>query len=172
MKFAERLRQSGGMTLIELAVATALFGTVVAIAGPVMTSAFDSGRAVDNESRALDEIRIAVARIDRELRSAECIDAPAVGSSGSTLSFTTAADGTPYDVTYSVSGDSLLRTTADGTQPIGTGVEPTGDEFQHSQTTGQRASVEVVLNVKFEDEHAARSVATTITGRNAWAACP
>lgn len=160
------------MSLLEVVVAVSLMGAVVSIMGPIMTSAFRATGVVQNESRAIDEIRIAVGRVDRELRSAECISAPLSGQQGSTLAFRTrAGSGGAYDVTYSVSGGRLLRTTGAGAERVGEGVVVTGQEFRHTSNPGQRAQVAVTLQVRFEAGDAPRVVSTTITGRNAWEAC-
>lgn len=162
-----------GMSLVEVVVAVSLFGAVISVVGPVLISAFRATGVVQNESRAIDEIRIAVARIDRELRSAECISSPASGQLGSTLTFRTrAGTGSAYDVTYAVSGGGLVRTTAAGTQRVGEGVVVSGQEFAHTGNPGQRAQVVIALQMRFEAANAPRSVGTTITGRNAWKACP
>ncbi|HLG00820.1 MAG TPA: hypothetical protein VI916_10130 [Acidimicrobiia bacterium] len=161
------------MSLIEVVVATSLMGAVVAVLGPAMISSFNAGRIVDNESRALDEVRVAIARIDRELRSASCIASPTAGSGGSTLAFTTMAGAAgAYDVTYSVSGGQLQRTTASGSQNIGNGLVVTSHEFSHAANPGQRASVDIALQVRFDASRDPRTVETTVTGRNAWEACP
>lgn len=168
-----RIGRERGMSLIEVVVATSLMGAVVAVLGPTMISSFNAGRVVDNESRALDEVRVAIARIDRELRSASCIDSPTAGGSGSALSFTTMAGaGGAYDVSYTVSGGQLRRTTAGGAQDIGEGLVVTSHEFSHAANPGQRASVTIVFQVRFEASHDPRTVETTVTGRNAWEACP
>lgn len=160
------------MSLIEMMVAISLFGAIVGVMGPVMTSAFNSTRVVQNESRALDEIRVAISRIDRELRSAECITSPAAGSAGSVLDFRTHANGSPYDVTYSVVDGQLVRTVGTDTQHVGEGIVVTSEEFGRAANPGQRDAVAIELNVRFEGAHNPRVVSTTIAGRNAWASCP
>lgn len=170
---AVRCLAEAGISLLEVVVATSLFGVVVALFGPTMTSAFHAGRVIDNESRAIDEIEVAVARLDRELRSARCIAEPAAGGSGPRLSFTTMADRAgAYDVTYSVTGGRLLRTTASGTSEVGEGLVVTSQEFTHVANPGQRGTVTITLRVRFEDSHGPRAITTTIAGRNAWASCP
>lgn len=173
MSILRHPRAESGFSMVEVLVATVLFSAVVAVMGPVMTSALRSGHVAQNESRAIDEIRIAVGRIDRELRSAECITTPAAGQSGSVLTFTTYASGALYTVTYAVSDGRVVRTVGTDTQYVAEGVVGTSQEFRHAAANpGRRDSVTVELNVRFEEDHAPRVVTTTIAGRNAWVACP
>ncbi len=172
-----RSAREAGFSAIELVVAMSLLTAIVAIFGPVMTSSFNSARVTQNESRALDEIRNAVSRIDRELRSAECITAPTAGSTGSGLTFTTYADdgtnpSSAYEVTYSVDADGYLtRTVGTTTTQVGEGIVVTSEEFGHVANVGERAAVSIDLQVRFEDDHSPRKISTQIAGRNAWKAC-
>lgn len=169
-----RAREERGMTLIELTVAVGLFGAVVAIVGPLMTSALDAGREVTNESRALDEIRVSIARIDRELRSACEVTTPGIDQTGSSLTFKTKANSAQaYEVTYEVNSDGeLTRTTTDETEVIGEGLVVTTEEFTHTlDNTGTRARVGIRLEVRYEESNDPRVIATTIAGRNTWEAC-
>lgn len=169
-----RWRSAAGMTAVEMVVAVSLLGAIVAVFGPVMSSSFNSAEVTQNESRALDEIRNAVARIDRELRSAECIQAPAADTSASVLTFTThAGTSGAYEVTYAVDADgTLTRTVGDETTHVGDGIVVTSEEFAHSANPGQRAKIAVNLQVRFEDGNSPRDLRTEIAGRNAWKACP
>lgn len=165
------------MTAVELVVSMALLGAIVGVFGPVMASSFNSARVTQNESRALDEIRNAVARIDRELRSTECVANPAPGTSSNALTFTTHAhDGVhtgAYEVTYAVDADGYLtRTVGTDTSPIGQGIVVTSEEFTHMASAGERAAVAIDLQVRFEDGNTPRQITTEIAARNAWEACP
>jgi Tfp pilus assembly protein PilW len=168
-----RWRNERGVTLVELMVALGLLSAVVTVMGPLMTSSFRAGRVVQNESQALDELRIAVARIDRELRSADCITAPVAGTPGSTLAFRTLADPAgPYSATYSVDGSGrLVRTVGSSVEYIGKGLVVTSQEFTRTGNPGQRDSIAMTFQVRFEDSNSPRVIATTIAGRNAWASC-
>lgn len=161
-------RGEQGFSIFETVVAVSLLTAVVAVMGPIMTSAFRSGRVVQNESRAIDELRVAVARIDRELRSADEVYVPTAGAMGPTLSFRTYADGSAYDVTYSVSGGQLVRTTDTETQYVGSGLVTTSQEFGHEANPGQRSRLTIDLQVQFEASSSPRRIQTTIAGRNAW----
>lgn len=176
MRYRARLwrnRSESGLSAIEVVVAAAVLGASVAVLGPVMTSTLRSERVVSNESRAIDGIRLAVARLDRELRSACAVTAPARDTSGSSLTFRTRAGraGT-YEVTYAVSQGRLERRTAAGTEPLGTGLVATSREFTYTENdTGTRAQIDIWLQVRFEEGHSPRAVRTTIAGRNTWSGC-
>ena len=165
----QRCRGERGFTLVEMMIAVALFGTVTAIFAPVLVSSMRSTDALSNESRALDEIRVAVSRIDRELRSAESVSAPAQGTSGSALSFRTyAGTGGAYDVTYQVVDGALQRDEGGQTSTIGVGLVVTSEEFTYTCNPGQPASITIKFQVRFESSHDPRLLTTTIAGRNAW----
>lgn len=172
-----RGRAESAMTAVELVMAVSLLGAIVAVFGPVMSSAFNAAEVTQNESRALDEVRNAVSRIDRELRSAKCIDTPVVDTTGTVLTFTTQTfdktDTTSdYEVTYAVDAQGrLTRTVGLDTTYVGEGIVITSEEFSHSGNPGQRAKVTVKLQVRFDSGNS-RNVSTEIAGRNAWAACP
>ncbi|HVM41315.1 MAG TPA: hypothetical protein VM618_11130 [Acidimicrobiia bacterium] len=167
------LEDERGTSLIEISVAMILISAVVVVLGPVMTSSLRSGRVVANESRAIDEMRIAIARIDRELRSACYVETPAKGASGSVLSFwTKAGTGGLYQVTYQVADGRLVRTTADGSETTGDGLVVTSNEFSHVENnTATRAQIGISLQVRFEDSNSPRLLATTVAGRNTWTSC-
>lgn len=172
-----RWRADRGMTVVELVVAMSLLGTIVAVFGPVMASSFKATNVTQNESRALDEIRNAVARVDRELRSTECISTPAPDASSNVLTFTTHAhDGvhtSAYEVTYAVDSNGYLtRTVGTDTSQVGEGIVVTSEEFKHTANPGERASVAIDLQVRFEDGNTPRRITTEVAARNAWEACP
>ena len=171
-----RVRASGerGFSLVESMVAVALFGCIVVVMGPVMTSGLAAGRQVDHESRALDEARTAIARIDRELRSACEVSAPAVGNSGSVLTFKTqaGANGATYEVTYSIVGGVLTRVEGGASQAVADGLVVTSQEFTHTENANAtRAQIGVDLDVTFEAGGSPRRLSTVISGRNTWTAC-
>lgn len=59
-----------GMSLIELAVVSAIFMAVLAMLAAVLNSATKTTNVISQESEALDQARVAVARFEREVRSA------------------------------------------------------------------------------------------------------
>lgn len=165
-----RWRLDQGISAVEVMVATTLMVAVVAVVGPVMASSFGSGATLQDESRAADELKLAVERIDREVRAAECIHAPAAGSSGSLLSFRThVGTGGPFDVSYRVEDGDLVRR-VDGDQTVAEGLVASGSEFTHSASVGSRAKIAIAFDVAVGTS-GTRHLETTITGRNAWTSC-
>lgn len=173
VRLGARAQGERGFSLVELIVTVALFGVVVAVMGPVLTSSMAAGREVDNESRALDQVRVAVARIDRELRSACEVSAPALGSSGSELTFRTETGNSgSYAVTYRIVGGQLIREQGSSSVPIADGLVVTSQEFRHEQNAvASRAQIAVELQVRFEQDNSPRQLSTLISGRNTWSAC-
>jgi prepilin-type N-terminal cleavage/methylation domain-containing protein len=167
------VRREHGFTLIETMVAVSLLTAVIVAFGPVMTSSFRAGEVLSNESRAIDEIRVAVARIDRELRSACVVTTPTENTAGSSLTFTTKTDsGGDYDVTYAVQDGQLTRTRGTGVTTVGDGLVVTTREFEHVRSnTGTRREIRISLQVQFNNSGSPRLIETTIAGRNTWFGC-
>jgi prepilin-type N-terminal cleavage/methylation domain-containing protein len=166
-----------GMTLVEVMVALSLMVAIVPVFVPLLLSATRSARALGLQSQTLDQLRLAVATIGRELRSAECIYEPvANGAAGPTLRFRTDAflsvAGSPssYDVTYTATVGQLRRQVSgqDATTAASGLVNPSG-AFQQIFTP--RRSVKLLLQIRTGPEDPVRDVATTIAGRNAWRDC-
>jgi len=164
------------MSLVEVMVAMALMVAIVPVFVPLLLSASRSARELGFQSQTLDQLRLTVATIGRELRSAECIYEPvANGAAGPTLRFRTdaflsASDSTSYDVTYTAAAGELLRqVTGQGRTSVAGGlVDPTG-AFQQFSTP--RRSVTLLFRVQSDPKDPVRDVATTIAGRNTWRDC-
>jgi type II secretory pathway component PulJ len=166
------------MSLVEVMVALTLMVAIVPIFVPLLLSATRSARALGLQSQTLDTLRLAVATIGRELRSAECIYLPGPnGPAGSVLrfrtdAFLTATGHGSYEVTYTAAQTGELRrqvTGSPGPTVAATGlVDPSG-AFQ--QIVTPRRSVRLVLRVQSAPDTPVRDVATTIAGRNAWRDC-
>ena len=172
-----RPRRQAGMSLIELLVAISLLSAIVAVFGPVMTAAMNSGRRVEAQSRNLDELRVAMASIGRDLRSADCIYLPTIpGGSDNAysdwLSFDTQANNTFTYVEYHVTtGGQLTRElNNDGNiKTVATGLLNPSTTFRQWSTP--RRSVELRLEVRLDAKQGSRQLRSTIAGRNAWRAC-
>lgn len=164
------------MSLVEVMVAMTLMVAIVPVFVPLLVSSTRSARSLGFQSQTLDQLRLTVASIGRELRSAECIDEPvANGAAGSTLRFRTAAfltdaDDATYEVTYTAAIGELRRQVTGQEPTIVTGglVDPS-DAFQQISTP--RRSVKLVFRIQTGAEGPVRDVATTIAGRNAWRDC-
>lgn len=160
------------MTLVEVVVAVALLSAVGAIFLPLLTTATRSVRPLQSQSQAVDELRVALATIGRELRSAECVAEPAANASASDrLRFTTHANGTTYEVTYTATGGELRRqvTGAPAAQVAASGLVDTTDAFAHVATP--RRTVRVHFHVQPDPDRPARELGTVMAGRNAWRSC-
>jgi Tfp pilus assembly protein PilW len=160
------------MSLVEVLVAMSLMVAIVPVFVPLLLSSTRSARSLGLQSETLDQLRLAVATIGRELRSAECIYEPAPnGPGGPTLRFLTNANNATYEVTYTVGAGELRRQrTGQGATTAATGlVAPYDDAFRH--VFNPRRSVKLVLRVQTDPEQPVRDVTTTIAGRNAWRDC-
>lgn len=165
------------MSLVEVLVAMSLMVAIVPVFVPLLLSSTRSARSLGFQSQALDQLRLAVASVGRELRSAECIYVPAPnGSAGQTLRFSTSAfltsaDTSSYEVTYTAADGELRRQRSGQEATIAaTGlVAPYDDAFR--QVFTPRRSVKLVFRVQTDPEQPVRDVSTTIAGRNAWRDC-
>ena len=84
-----RLRSDDGVTLTELMVVLMLMGIVSIIFSTAIVSALRSTRNAEGVARSNDDVRLAIATLDRELRSASQICTPGPALSGDTLEFQT-----------------------------------------------------------------------------------
>jgi type II secretory pathway pseudopilin PulG len=167
-----RRHREAGFTVLEMVVAIGLMTVLGAITGPVLVSAMNGASRVQAESDSVDQLRLALVGIGRELRSAECIDQPALNgatsASGPTLDFTTDANGANYEVAYIFTGGTLTRQVAGATAHVlASGI--VSGSFVHWSTP--RQSVVVQVSVQLDPKQAAQSVTTTVAGRNAWRSC-
>jgi type II secretory pathway pseudopilin PulG len=171
------LRQAG-MTAVELMIAISLMAAVLGVFSPVLVATLNSGRRVQAQSRNLDELRVAMASIGRELRSADCIHlpsivAPADNAYSDWLTFDTTANNAANYVEYHVTSDGKLTREAndDGNvKTIATGLLNPSTTFQQWSTP--RRSVDIVLEVRLDTKQGSRKLSSTIAGRNAWRAPP
>ena len=153
-----------------------LMVAIVPIFVPLLVSSTRSARSLGLQSQTLDQLRLVVATIGRELRSAECIYEPvANGPAGSilrfrTAAFLTAADTTAYEVTYTAAVGELRRqVTGQASTIAASGLVDPSDAFQ--QVFTPRRSVKLVFRIQTDADQPVRDVTTTIAGRNAWRDC-
>jgi len=165
----KRLSRDDGTTLFEVAVATAVMAVAFAVIGGILVSAMSSSNRLQASSAAVDDGRLISARIDRELRSATCINLPAVGMPGPTLDFFTLADGPSHRVTYVVDGTQLTRQRDGGAvEIVSTQVVAGTNPFTQVATPLRTVNVAVTLR---SDNGGTYLLTTTVAGRNAWRAC-
>jgi hypothetical protein len=143
---------------------------------PLLLSATKSAGSLGLQSQTLDELRLAMTTIGRELRSAECIYEPAPnGAPGATLrfrtnAFLTAAGSDAYEVTYTAAVGELRRqVTGQGATIAATGLVDPSAAFEQEFTP--RRSVRLAFRIQSDPKSPVRDVATTIGGRNAWRDC-
>jgi len=111
-----------GVSLTELLVAIFLLGVVSAVFLPTMISGMRATEQINSAARSNDNGRLALQRIDREMRAAEQICTPLPGDPpGNTLRFitraytaSTTATGT-RDITYQLNGTDLEKSVDGGT---------------------------------------------------------
>ncbi len=172
--------------MVEMSVALVLLGIVGSIFYPTLVSSLATEQSVKSESESVDDLRLALTSISRELRSSLCVNVPAyngggVPSTGDVLEFSTYRnDGTLYGVRYDVTAGGVLQRTVDMDAPVtdfAGGEEPvrlvddvfvSGLTFTHA--VDRRSSVAITMSIQFPDG-STREFNTSIAGRNAWNRC-
>ncbi len=84
-----RLSDDRGVSLTELLVVIFLMTTIGIIFSQVLASSLDATRDLEGSASANDDLRLALAAIDNELRSAETICEPTPGGTSDRLHFVT-----------------------------------------------------------------------------------
>lgn len=188
--FATLVGGEGGFSLTEMSVALVLLGIVGSIFYPTLVSSLATEQSVKSESEAVDDLRLALTDISRELRSSLCVNVPAydgggVPSTGDRLEFSTyRPDGTLYGVRYNMDdadgdGVGILQRTVDTTAPVTdfdgeAPVKVADDVFVSGLTfthiVDRRSSITVTMSIKFPD-NSTREFNTSMAGRNAWNRC-
>jgi type II secretory pathway pseudopilin PulG len=116
-----RARGEAGVTLVELVVAIALLGTLTAMLGPVLIGSFRASDAAASDEVAADDLRVATAMLEHDLRGAACVALPLPGDTGDALQLTTRAGSATLSVRWEVVGGRLVRSVAGSTgAPVGT----------------------------------------------------
>lgn len=177
---ARMIRDERGMSLVELMISLMILVIVGPVAASVMISTLQAGKATEDQSRMVDELRQQMYAVSRELRSASCISTPTVANTpGNTLRFTTESQtggvSSTADLQYQVSGSNLVRTEYDssgnvvGTRIVGPGLVSPNTTFELRSTP--RKSVIVKLQLQLATNRPVQELTTTIAGRNAWLVC-
>ncbi|MGD9701842.1 MAG: type II secretion system protein J [Acidimicrobiia bacterium] len=164
-----RRHPDAGVTLIELTVSMFVMSLVMVAFLSTLTSAMNSSGRLQRSTEAVDEARLVSARLDRELRSAECISAPAENMAGNTLVFRTLADGEVETITYRVSAGHVTRQEGLGAEHvIITNVGTSTNAFEQVVTPLRTVRVRIPIR---SANGGTFSLETTIAGRNAWRSC-
>jgi type II secretory pathway pseudopilin PulG len=177
MSWLARRRAETGMTIVEMVVAVALLSAVGAVFLPIMATATRSVRPMQVQSQSIDSLRNALAAIGREMRSAACVILPeayrdpATAVPSNQLKFTTDANNTTYEVTYTAVDGQLLRqvTGEDHVTLLETGLVNAADTFTHIETP--RRTVKVAFHFQPDPTRPVLDLSTVIAGRNAWDGC-
>jgi len=174
-------RDERGTSLVELLIALMIMGIVGPIVASVMISTLNAGTATEQQSRVVDELRLQMYAVSRELRSATCVLIPTTASPGpgDTLRFssesqTGGSTGTVY-LQYQVTGSQLVRTqysdatfsTVTGTRYVGPGLVSPNTTFTLYSTP--KKSLLIDLRLQLSSTRPVQRLTTTIAGRNAWA---
>jgi|GEM_PF-4744544 len=167
-----RRRAEDGFSLAEVVVTVALLSIVSAVFLPLLATAQRSVKPMQVESQSIDSLRNALSSIGRELRSADCVTVPAANTGpSSTLTFTTEANDSSYEVTYTATEGQLLRqvTGQSSVTLLETGLVDPSDAFTFIATP--RTTVDVVFHFQPDPKEPALDLSTVIAGRNAWHSC-
>jgi type II secretory pathway component PulJ len=172
-----RGRGEAGLTIMELVITMSLLSVVGAVFLPILATSSRSVRPMQVKSQSIDSLRNALAAIGREMRSAACVTEPAPGDDAAhavpsnRLRFTTEANNTTYEVTYTAAAGQLLRqvTGEDTVTLLQTGLVHPEDAFTHIKTP--RRTVKVVFHFQPDPNEPALDLSTVMAGRNAWQSC-
>jgi prepilin-type N-terminal cleavage/methylation domain-containing protein len=137
-------RRESGFTLVELLIVMALLGIVSVVLFTQLTSVqkgevFERGRA-----EALDEMRVAMDRMSREIRQAYSVTPT---PSASTLAIDTYVQGSPVHIVYTVSGTTLTRQAGSQVaRPLQTGLA-NATVFEYEPSADNVEVVQIALAV-------------------------
>ena len=166
-----RLASERGLSVVEMTISMTLVLTVVSAFGSLLPASMNSAKSLQSASDSVDGLVVSMTSIARELRSAACIYAPAENTSGSTLHFTSSANNTDYEVSYSIAGGTLTRTLVGaGSAIIATNLVNFTSAFQQISTP--RRTVVLTFREQVDPHASARVFTTTVAGRNAWRTYP
>ncbi len=99
-----RLRSDAGVTLPELMVTIAILSIVGIVFTSVMVSSLNATRNVEGAARTNDDLRLVLATMDREIKSASQICHPSTAYSSNQLIFETrVGSGATQRISYSLS---------------------------------------------------------------------
>lgn len=163
----------GGFTLVEVMVAGAVMVALAAGLGSTLISNLQATGAVERRSRGVDELRIGVARLEKEFRYAECVHQPVVTAPGGTASgailrFDTRLNSGIYEVTYRVENGNLYRNRGTGDEIVATELIGAATTFTIEDAARRRLDLRLSVQPGGQEVHV---LETSVTGRNAWRDC-
>lgn len=114
------VRDERGFSLVEITIAAALLALIGAASLTVLESGASTERGQRARAESIEDQRIGVERMTKEIRQALSVD---TGSTRSTLHMETLVGGVEHDVTYDVVDGALHRTLDGGAAvPLVSGV--------------------------------------------------
>ena len=167
-----------GLGLTELMVSLVVMTSVLAVTGAALTNDFLAIGDVQKQSESLDDLRVAMAQIERDIRSADCIldpDAETLSpATSATLDLTTYAGGNGrVSAAWAVNGaGELTRTVGSTSRIVATGMASA--QFTHyrpdalAQNDARKSRVVVTITRNAGGRTSGQRVfTTTVTARNA-----
>jgi len=107
------LKTSKGFTLIEIIIVIVILSIISAITIYFLTSSVQTYVMMVNQKTLLDEGKLALERMCRDIRDANSITLPVAGGSASLITFTrthaTAQDSTSENITFQLAGTDLQK---------------------------------------------------------------
>jgi type II secretory pathway pseudopilin PulG len=141
----EPLRDQRGITIVEVVITTALLSLVMAVLWSTLWQAQRTESYTRGRTEALDDMRLALNRMSKDLRQATDI----VGTpTPSRIEVTTYVDETLEDVVYEVTGSRLTRTVAGGAKEIVRSDLVSSAVFEYEPDADTATIVKIELVVK------------------------
>jgi Tfp pilus assembly protein PilW len=171
---SRRCRGDDGISLVELMVAVGLMVLIVPLAFPMLTSTLTTASRLEVRSAAVDDLRIGLGNLSRELRGARCVLEPELASGtqhaeGDVLRFVTATADGDVEITYDATSGDLVRTTPSDSTVVAQGLSEGATVFEYTADPRQR--VVVHLSLDLGDDREPASLDATTAPRTAWHAC-
>lgn len=133
-----------GYTIVELMITIGIFTIVLSALIGVFISVQRSQAYVADRTQSLDNLRVAMDRLSKEVRQATVVGA----RSATSLAMTTFVSGSAEDVTWAVTGGTLTRTNQWGAStPLLRNVT-NSDVFTYTPATGRPIVVTVRLKMR------------------------
>jgi len=162
----------GGFTLIEMIIVVVILSTVSAITIYFLVSSLRTYTLTVNQSNLLEEGKLALERMARDIRDAQSISSPAAGSSGNLITFlrthATAQDLANETITFRLNGSTLekVKTSPADSRALAENAtaflitrEATNDEIKLELTLSLGSGESVTLQTKVYPKNLADSSA-------------
>lgn len=137
-------RPDAGYTIVELTVTIAIFSIVLASLVGVFISVQRSQAYVSDRTESLDNLRLAMDRLSKEVRQTTTVTAKTATS----LAITTFVAGSAEDITWAVVGGTLTRTDQWGASATVLRNVTNSDVFTYTPATGRPVVVAVRLQTR------------------------